>query len=63
MLCFERNFKPRFVYTTINLILRMYQERFSFQKLTSYFCGKLIELEELDIQIQAINLFTICQVS
>ena len=27
------------------------------------FFGKLIELEELDIQIQAINLFTICQVS
>lgn len=47
----------------INLILRMYQERFSFQKLTSYFCGKLIDLEELDIQTQAINLFTICQVS
>ena len=27
------------------------------------FFGKLIELEELDIQTQAINLFTICQVS
>ena len=43
MLCFERNFKPRFVYTKymINLILRMYQERFSFQKLTSCFSESL----------------------
>ena len=41
MICFERNFKPRFVYTMINLILRMYQERFSFQKLTSYFSESL----------------------